>query len=365
MRLIATLESYATLVLVTLVILMLVVSAIVFYLLRIKKIATEEEILDYSHFERRDASEYAKFNDIVSSGNGQDKNAPGMITLGKNMFIGGIEVTGYNFHSASADERERTMINMIAFFNVVDDSIQVRQTVRAINIKRNIDEVKDNAIRIEKEIISLKNDYNTAADALEDEENITNDAKYESITATLRRLMRTIRSKEWQLKEAREIVYYMEAVSSASVNMQKVNQIMFSYIYNPDEDIEALSEAEIYLKAERELANKAAIYGGALENCGCSWRQLSADDLTDLLRRHYHPKTVDDIRLDELLNSSYSALYVTSDSLADLERERRGDLEYAKEVQRLMEEDIEKQKAAEKARLEEVKRMTEEAAAVV
>ena len=257
------------------------------------------------------------------------------------------------------------MINMIAFFNVVDDSIQMRQTVRAININRNIEYEKECARKIEKEIISLKNDYETAADALEDPANMENDAVYESIKNTLLRLMKTIRSKQWQLKEANEMIHYMEVVSNASVNMQKINQIMFSYIYNPDEDIEALTEEEIYLKAERELTNKALIYGGALENCGCSWRQLSADDLTDLLRRHYHPKTVDDIRLDELLNSSYSALYVTSDSLAELERERRGDLEYEKKMKDLA---AKQQKVVELARRkvqEEQRRMEAEAEKVV
>ena len=362
MKLVSILTDYMSLLLGTLVVLVIVVVAIIFYLLRIKKIATEEEHIDYSRFVRKDATEYAKFEDIISSGSGADRNTPGMITVGGNTFIGGIEVSGYNYHSASADERERTMINTIAFFNIVDGPIQMRQTVRAIDIARNIEEEKDCARRIERELIVLENEYKSAAKALE--ENVENDDVYTSIETRLKQLMHSIRSKQWQLREAKEMVFYMEAVSDASVNMRKINQIMFTYIYNPDEDIESLSETEIKLKAEKELITKGQIYGGALENCGCSWRHLTADDLTDLLRRHYHPETADDMRLDELLNSSYTALYVTSDSLADLERERRGDLEYEKRMAELLEEQRRKIMEADKQQEIERQRMYAEAAAV-
>ena len=362
MRLVSIVQNYATLILVTLILVFIMVAAVIFYLLKIRKIATEEEHIDYSKFERRDATEYSKFDDIVSSSAGDEKNAPGMITIGGNTFIGGIEVTGYNYHAASADERERTIVNMVAFFNIVDDSIQLRQTVKAINIERNIEEEKECARRIEKELIMLGNEYRTAADALG--ENVENEDVYASIEKRLQKLMRTIRSKQWQLKEAKEMVYYMEQVSNAKVNMQKINQIMFTYTYNPDEDIERLSEEEVYLKAEKELIAKGQIYGGALENCGCSWRQLSADDLTELMRRHYHPDTADDLRLEEIMNSSYTALYVSSDSLAEVERERLGDLEYERQRKRLEEEQKKMIAEAARKREEERRRMEAEAAAV-
>ena len=362
MKLVAILTDYMTLILGTLIVLVIVVVAIIFYLLRIKKIATEEEKIDYSRFQRKDSTEYSKFDDIISSGAGTDKSAPGMISIGGNTFIGGIEVSGYNYHSASSDERERTMINTIAFFNIIDGSIQMRQTVKAIDISRNIEEEKECAKRIERELIRLGNEYKMAADALE--ENVENDEVYASIENRLKTLMHSIRSKQWQLKEAQEMAYYMETVSDASVNMKKINQIIYTYTYNPDDDIESLTEAEIKLKAEKELVSKGQIYGGALENCGCSWRLLSADDLTDLLRRHYHPNTADGLRLDELLNSSYTALYITSDSLAQLERERRGDLEYERQVAKAMEEQ-KKMVAEANRKLElEKQRMYAEAAAV-
>ena len=358
MNLVTTLTNYMGVILGTLITLVIVVVAIVFYLLRIKKIATEEEHVDYSHFQRKDATEYSKFDDIVSSGD----NSLGMITVGNNTFIAGIEVSGYNYHSASADERQRTMINTIAFFNIIDCPIQMHQTSKEINISRNIEEEKECAKRIERELIVLENEFRTAAAALEE---VAEEPEiFASIETRLQAMMHTIRSKQWQLKEAKEMVYYMEAVSDASVNMKKVNQIMFSYTYKASEDIEDLTEAEIKFKAQKELISKANIFGGALENCGCSWKPLTADDLTDLLRRHYHPNTADDLRLDELLNSSYTALYVTSDALETLERERRGDLEYEREMERLREEQRKREQDMIRAQELEKQKLYAEAAAM-
>lgn len=350
MSLVATLTNYMGVILGTLIGLVVIIVAIVFYLLKIKKIATEEEHVDYSHFERRDATEYSKFDDIVSSGGERDNNAMGMITIGQNTFIGGIEVSGFNYHAASAEERERTMINTISFFNIIDCPIQMHQTSKEINISHNIEAEKECAKRLERELIVLGNEYKITADALE--EAAEEPEVFNSIETRLKSMLHTIRSKQWQLREAKEMVHYMETVSDAKVNMKKVNQIMYSYSYNSSEDIEELTEAEIKLKAQKELLAKAQIFGGALENCGCTWKPLSADDLTDLLRRHYHPVTADDQRLDELLNSSYTALYVTSDALEQLERERRGDLEYERKLNQFKQE--QQKRAADLKRAQEL-----------
>ncbi len=331
MQLINTLNNYMTILLATLIIVGGAIAGIVFYLLKVKKIATTEEHPNYDNFERRDSTEYVKFKDIISSGDESDKNALGMIAVGDYTFIGGIEVSGYNYHSASAEERQRTMINTIAFFNVVEQPIQMRQTVQAIDLSRNIEDEKEQAARIERELIQCQADYNASVQLLE--AYADNEDAFNAVLRRSQKLLHTIRSKQWMLKEAREMTSYMEKVSDVRNNTKKVNQIMFSYIYNPNDDLEELSDAEIILKAQKELLSLAQIYGGALENTGCTWRVLSADDLTNLLRRHYHPTTVDDMRLDELLNSSYQALFVSTDSLEEFEKERRGELAFEAQMQ--------------------------------
>ena len=83
---------------------------------------------------------------------------------------------------------------------------------------------------------------------------------------------------------------------------------------------------------------------------------MTADDLTDLLRRHYHPETGDKQRLDEILNSSYYSLYVTSDSLQELEREKQEEANFRNFMQQLEEENEERIREA-KEKEEQEKRL--------
>ncbi len=335
MSIINSLQNWMAILLATLIIVIFAVGIAMYYLLKIKKVAAEEEVINYDSFTRVDSREYCKFSDIVSSG----PNSIGVIDIGNNTFVGGIDITGYNFFSASADERQRTMINMIAFFNALEEPIQMRQSVRGIDISYNLNKEKELAKKIEYELLDLNEAYEAGVASME--EYIDDDNTYAAIETQVKKILHSIQSKRWQLQESKEIVYWMEHVSSVETNMRKVNQIMFSYVYNPDEDIEELSRSEIILKAEKELQNKAQILGNALENCGCSWKVLSADDLVGLLRSHYHPATADSVKIRDLLNSSYSSLYVSSDSLRELEMERLGDIQYeqqVKEMERLQEE---------------------------
>ena len=319
----------------TLIAIVVLGGALVFYLLKVKKIDADESIVNYDRFERRDSTEYAKFDDIVSSGEPHDKSAMGMMVINKHTFIGGIDVKGYNYFSASAEERYRTIVNAVAFFNTIEQPIQMRQTVEAIDISRNINEEREYAVDIERRYLQKKAELEVALEALD--ENINNDLIYESIASQTEKLAHTIQSLQWQMKEANEIIYYMEQISGVH-SMRKVNQILFSYIYNPDEDIESLSDAEVYLKAQKELFTMAQVIGGSLEGTGCTWRPLTADDITELNRKHFHPLTGDQTRLGELLNSSYTAMYITSDSLEEVERERRGDAAFEEEMKRLQKE---------------------------
>ena len=332
MLLIDTLLSGMYVILFTLIMVASIVAVATFYFLKIKKVAAVEEKVNYDSFRREDATEYAKFSDIISSGEEHDKSAMGMISVGNNVFVGGIEVSGYNYHSASAEEKQRTMINTIGFFNTVESPIQMRQTVQAIDITQNIEQEKKLAKELAKELVLIEQDMKACVEKLE--ASIEDDRAYYALMDKYDQMSKKHGSKQWMLKEAESMIEYMQAVSNVNNNTRKINQIMFSYTYNPDDDLEELTKEEILLKAERELSALGAIYGGGLESAGCTWRMLTADDLTNLMRRHFHPDTVDSVRLDELLNSSYNALYISTDSLEELEIEKRGELAYQQNIER-------------------------------
>ncbi len=322
------------------------------YFLKVKKIAAMEEKIDYNSFRRTDATEFCKFKDIISHGDGDDDI--GMISMGNNVFVAGIDIRGYHYFAASAEEQQQTMANSIAFFQIIEHPVQIRQTVQAVNITQNIEQEKERAREIEKKYLLLKEDIRVAVEAMSD--NVDNPVVFKSVENRVKLLTRTLRSLEWQLQEAKELVHYMEAASTTGNCKRIVHQLLFSYKYNPYEETEELSEEEIYHRVREELKTKAMMYGSALESCRCSWSMLTADDLTDLLRKHYHPVTGDEMPLEELLNSSYTSLYVSSESLLDLEREKRDDQMYAEQM-RMYEE--QRAQALEEARQKEEYVLTE------
>ena len=358
MSVINDLQLYAIIILCTVIAIGIAGGALVFYFLKVKKVSAEEEIINYENFIRTDAREYCKFDDIFSG-----KSGMGMIHLGNNTYVSGIEVQGYNFAAASADEKQRTMMNAIAFFNVLEQPIQMCQTVKAIDISKNIEEVREDAEQIEIRLLTVQEELNVALENLK--MFLDDDDYYTAEEKRVKKLCSTISSLKWQLEESKELMTFMERVSNTNFNTMRSNQIIFSYTYSPDDDIEVLSDDEVVIKAENELRNQAGIYGSALETCGCTWKILKADDLVNLIRRHLHPVTCDEVPLDKLLNSTYNSLYVTTDSFEELERERRGDLEYEETMREYAEQLAEKEKLAKQKFEQTVEEMEEEREKVV
>ena len=327
-----TIQTYIYIVLGSLIVIGIIFIGVVFWYLKVKKGAAIEERLDYSTFNRVDSTEYSKFDSIINTGRPGDNRALGMIKVSDRTFVGGINVQGYNYYGASADEKKRTIINSVAFFNVVEDPIQLRQTSKIIDIQHNISSVTEDAKRIEEKLIDRRAEYDSSVALFDDPDILGNDEVYEALKSRLDKLQVEMRSLEWQLSEAKEMIRYMKAVSGTEATAKKINQVLFSYTYNPDEQTEELTDEEIIMQAEKELRIKAEIYGGALEGCGCTWSVLTADDIVMLLRRHYHPLTADSVKIEQLLNSSYTALYVQGDDLREIERERVGQIRYEQEL---------------------------------
>ena len=358
MGVINDLQLYAIIILCTVIAIGIAGGALVFYFLKVRKVSAEEEIINYDNFVRTDAKEYCKFDDIIVG-----KSGMGMIHLGNDCYVSGIEVQGYNFQGASADEKQRTMINAIGFFNILEAPIQMCQTVKAIDIANNIEEVREDAEEIEKKLLATQEELSVAIENLK--AFMGNDDYYLAEEKRVKKLINTIQSLKWQIDESKELMNIMSAVSDTNFNTMRSNQIIFSYQYSPDDDIERLSDEEIVIKAEQELRNQAGIYGGALESCGCTWKILKPDELVNLIRRHLHPVTCDEIPLDKLLNSTYNSLYVTTESFEELERERRGDLEYEETMREYAQQLAEKEKEAQKTFEETVASLEEDREKVV
>lgn len=319
----------------------LLLFGVLFYILKVRKVTAKTERINYDNFVRRDSLEYVKFEDIISE-DPDDPKSCGMIALGNNVFVGGINVIGYNYISASAVERERTMVNAIGFFNRVEEPIQMRQTVKAVDLGHNITVHNEILERLGYELMELTDEYNDTVRAADDYIDVPEEyAVYEK---QILRLQRTIQSKMHQVDEAKVLIEYMTKMANGeATEAQKINQIMFTYYYDPSEYTEELSKENIYIRAFDALKAKASSYGEGLLNCGCTFKMLSASDLIELMRKHTQPLTSEELKIEDIFNSSYNALFVTSDSLIDLERERLGDEAFERQMEQIriqQEEDL-------------------------
>lgn len=331
MGLINSISYYLNVIFGVTIAIVLVAGGILFYLLKIKKVTARTEKINYDSFERRDSLEYVKFEDIVSEDE-DSLNSPGMIVLGNNTFVGGISVTGYNYSSASADERERTMANAITFFNIVENPIQMRQTVKSVDLTHNIQVHEEILHKAALEMMDLKSEYDTTLKAAEDY--VDSPEQFAVYEKDILKLQRAIKAKEHTIDETQMLLHYMNSMASReSGDTQKINQIMFSFTYNADEYTEELSKEEIYLKAFNELSTMARSYGEALTRCGCRYKRLSAGDLICLMRKHLYPLSADDVKLEDLFNASYNSLFVTSNSLIKLEKDKIGEQEFNRQIE--------------------------------
>lgn len=325
------LNSFINLLIAAMVVAILLVGGLAIYFIKIKKVMAKEEKIDYSRFERKNSKDYVNFDNIISCKTGVSGDEFGVVVMPGYVFLAGLDIRGYNFASASADERHRTMVNSVALFNTIEKPVQFRQTVKAIDITYNVERQKEVCKKMELRILDIREEYKETCQLAE--QYVDNPVLYASVEQKLKLLQREMKSLEWQQKECYAVLDYLDSLEKSTGKSAKINQMIFSYVFNPNDFTTELTEEEIYLKASSELANMAGIYGSALDNCGCRTRLLSGKEMLDLMRRHCHPATSDDVRIEDLFNSSYMGLFISSDSLIALERERIGESRFKKQME--------------------------------
>ena len=306
-----------------------------YYLIKIKKIAAKEETINYEVFHRGDASEFVKFDNIFNCSMSSDSSTYGVMVIDDYTFLAALDIKGYNFATASPEDRRNTIVNAVSIFNIVERPVQMRQSAIAIDIGHNIQMHKDVLKELAYKELDLQQEYEETGLLLEQETDNLEAMEY--LSSRIKLLQKEIVSTRWKINEVKALINYMEGLSSKG-NAKKVNQFIFTYTYNPAEYVEELSMEEIYTKASQEIAIMANNYAAAFGSCGCNCRLLTGMELLDLVRYHFHPVTADETKIEVLYNSSLSALFVTSDSLFKAERERLSKEQYEKRQQELREE---------------------------
>ncbi len=296
-----------------------------YYFFKYKKITAREERVNHDSFIKRNSMDYVPFDEIFADGDELGSN--GVLDMGSGVFVAGLDVVGYNYHAASAAERQQTMINSIAMMNTIENPIQFRQSVRAVDLSANIELHQQYLVDISKKHMEADEDYKALLAEYED--NIDNPDKLAILDKQLLALQKAIRTYDWQATECQILIKFMEKMSDRDKDAQKVNQLLYSYKFNPDDFSQDLSREEICMRAIEELRTIGASYANSLEACGCRVVRMSGMELIGAVRRHFAPFSADDTSMEDLVDSSYTALFTTSDSLHELQMIKLGEQQYA------------------------------------
>ena len=348
--------------------LMLTVVGIVLFILINRRKTSISEVY-YDSFERHDSLEYLKFDSIVSCPVDGPFKGMGVMVIDKNTFVSAISVTGYPFFRASYDTQVNTINAFISMMDSLEDPISLRQTVKAIDISHNIDEHKKLVDKFQKEIRDLDFQIQTLIDDAEDylDENPELSAEYVDRAETLRAISKLVEIVVGILQdispETREMIDYMTSISVDSGDTKKVQNIIFSYTYDGSQFTTQLSQEEIYMEAFTKLTSKASNLISSIYRTGGSAKVETAEGLSDLFYRHMHPVTSDEVSIKELLESDLDSLFVTSDSLLDIIREKLTSEQLEEMMNVLQQELAEKEKRqrlmSERAEMDRVEAITE------
>lgn len=349
---------YARLLLVLFIVIGLGMVGALYYLIKIKKIAAKEEKVDYSTFRRSDPKSYVKFDTIISDTPDTLRSA-GIIVLGGNTFVAGLDVTmSDDYATTSPGGRQQIMSGAITFWNSVTAPIQMRQSVQALDMSATIEKYEQKLLKLSEEGMQLQEDYDeTVHEAELHQDDPEEAAAYER---KIRDLQHQITAKKHAVDETKELLKYSRLISG-NKEAQKVHQFIYSYVYNPDDFTTELTKEEIYLRAISELKLKGDIYTEAYSACGCRCKRISGSNLVMLMRKQLHPYYTDDVSMEDIFNSSYNSLFVTSDSLVELEKEKIGEEEYRQHVEELYAQYNERQKTLKEEAAKERKALLKEA----
>jgi len=329
-----TITYYVNLIGICTIFTMSIIVAVLYYFLKVKKIAARVENINTSYFKREDSVSYVPFKDVVSVDGGLDTD--GMYVMSDTVFVAGISVRGFDYASASVSERVDAQIQSVTFFNGVETPTSFRQTLKSADLSANIADYEGQLKRIAKEQMELDAEYQATLMASEDyvdEPNI-----YQAYKKRIEELLRDISAKEHMQKECQALIRYMNVMSGDAGNKESVvsartAQIMFSYVHNPDSYTEELTKEEIYLKAQAALHSQAEAYKEALAFCHFKAKRLTARELIGLVYECTSPVTGGDTDISELLDSSYTSLFVSSDSLVEAQMEKIGLERYNKQLE--------------------------------
>lgn len=281
-----------------------------FYFFRVHKSRIKEKMVDYSTFKRLDALEYVKFDDVSEMM---------VVADGGKRFIGGILCGGCEFRDAEDEEQLQVIRGYLSFINVLDNQyVQFWQMARDVNLDKMVQDYREQAKKVQEQRYLMVLDYEELKRESEQVPE-TEGEKYEQYYQRLWQMQREITSIGYQAQQLQVQVQYLESISGEKADPHLDQMYLFDWTYNSFDFTQELTPSEIYAKAERQLQNKASAYISALRNAGVKARAISGVEILEQMRRYTHPVSAAKYRVEDILQSAYDSIAVTSGSLREME----------------------------------------------
>lgn len=327
MQIVEKLVTNIQIVAVSVILILLVFGGIGIYIFRFKKRVSVEKNVDYSNFNRKDVVEYIRIDDVT-----EDM----LVSDGGKRFIAAIKCQGFSFADAEVEEKLQTIRGYITFFNVLDNSpIQFRQSARDVNLDSLIQDYQNQVTKLQERRFVLNLDY-TEMKAESDNPDLPAD-DYNIYYEKLKLMQRELMSLGYQIDQLNAQIQYMLAISGENAEAQREEIYVFDWEYNAvDFSSQTLEEQEIYQRAETQLKVKANAYTTALRNCGVHAKRMSGVELLEEIRRYTHPVSAAKGTVEDIVQTAYDSICVTSNSLRTLEEKANKKIidGIVKEVQR-------------------------------
>lgn len=310
MQTIDTLVRSVQIIAVIIVVLLAIFGAVGFYFMKIHRSRVQEKHLDYSQFRRLDSLEYVKFDDV-----GEYM----VVADGTKRFIGAIACSGCEFRDAEDEERLQIIRGYLSFINVLDNqNIQFWQMARDVNLDKMVTDYKEQLTSLQERQYLMTLDYE---EIKKESEQVPEgeEERYDLYYQKLRQMQREIMSLGYCVAQLKIQVQYLESVSGEKADPHLDQLYIYDWTYNAIDFTQELTEREIYSKAEKQLENRAAAYISSLRNAGVKARMLTGVEILEQMRRYTHPVSAAKYRADEILQSAYDSIAVTSSSLREME----------------------------------------------
>lgn len=312
MQMITNLVKNIQLIAFAVMLILLFLSGVGFYFLKVKRRVVKEKQVDYSAFRRKDVMNYVPIDDVT-----EDM----LVADGGKRFIAAIKCQGFSFADAEVEEKLQTIRGYISFFNVLDNnSIQFRQSARDVNLDHLIQDYQEQMKKLQERQFSLNLDYSEVKAESENQELTLDD--YNIYYERLRQMQRELVSLGYQIEQLNAQIQYMFAISGENAEAKREEIYVFDWQYNAvDFSSQVLEEQEVYQRAEAQLKAKADAYVMALRNCGVHAKRMTGVELLEEIRRYTHPVSAAKSTVEDIVKMAYDSISITSDSLHNLEEE--------------------------------------------